>query len=351
MWPGQNLAEQAGPRQRLDQRVSQACPWPCAGSVPSLGSLIVPWLQFPPWVLISEPKGSLSSRLPPIRTTKSPPPTFSPRRSGAPFAHAPRIEARLLALVGAVRMRKAAQRPTRAVRQDPVRPPDPPTPSLPQRAGARARNDLPRVRTGSGRVGWRAHEAGRAAEAGVVDWVGREAGTRVAGARAACVLGGRPAEAERARAPGSPPRLAAAATASLFREVKRDAHSIPDPSWRVGGGARKATAPVPPGKERRLAGETRRPVLGEDGLNEAEAPGGGGGRRATRAGSGYGGARGSRSLARGSGRSAARSRPLPGSVAGEAGGPGPRGGRARVLVRSWDKAPSLWRSRDSDLPL
>lgn len=78
MWPGQNLAEQAGPRQRLDQRVSQACPRPCAGSVPSLGSLIVPRLQFPPWVLISEPKGSLSSRLPPIRTTKSPPPTFSP---------------------------------------------------------------------------------------------------------------------------------------------------------------------------------------------------------------------------------------------------------------------------------
>lgn len=135
----------------------------------------------------------------------------------------------------------------------------------------------------------------------------------------------------------------------MFREEKRDAHSVPDPSWRVGGGARKATVPVPPGKERRLAGETRCPGLGEDGLNEAEAPGGGGGSRATRAGSGYGGARGSRSLARGSGRSAARPRPLPGSVAGEAGGPGPRGGRARVLVRSWDKAPSLWRSRDSDL--
>lgn len=161
--------------------------WPCAGSVPSLGSLIVLRLQFPPWVLISEPKGSLSSRLPPIRTTKSPPPTLSPRRSGAPFAHAPRIEARLLALVEAVRMRRAAQRPTGAVRQNLVRPPDPPTPSLPQRAGARARSDLPRVRTGSGRVGWRAHEAGRAAEAGVVDWEGREAGTRVAGARAPCV--------------------------------------------------------------------------------------------------------------------------------------------------------------------
>lgn len=187
MWPGQSLAEQAGPRQRQDQRVSQACPWPCAGSVPSLGSLIVLRLQFPPWVLISEPKGSLSSRLPPIRTTKSPPPTLSPCRSGAPFAHAPRIEARLLALVEAVRMRRAAQRPTGAVRQNLVRPPDPPTPSLPQRAGARARSDLPRVRTGSGRVGWRAHEARRAAEAGVVDWEGREAGTRVAGARAPCV--------------------------------------------------------------------------------------------------------------------------------------------------------------------
>lgn len=97
-------------------------------------------------------------------------------------------------------------------------------------------------------------------------------------------------------------------------------------------------------------GRGARPGLGQDGLNGAEAPGGGGGSRATRAGSGYGGARGSRSPARGSGRCAARQRPPPASVAVEAGGPGPRGGRARVLVRSWDKAPSRWRSRDPDPP-
>lgn len=138
-------------------------------------------------------------------------------------------------------------------------------------------------------MGWRAHEAGRAAEAGAVDWVEREAGAR---ARASCVLGwgGRPAEAERARARGFPTSLAAAATASLFPEEKRDAHSVPDPSWRVGDGARKVTEPVAPGKAGRLPGGTRLPGLGQDGLNEAEAPGGGGGSWATRAGSGYGGA-------------------------------------------------------------
>lgn len=199
MWPGQSLAEQSGPRQRQDQRVSQPCPWPRVGSVPSLGSLTVPRLQFPPWVLISEPKGSLSSRLSPIRTTKSPPPTLSPRRSGAPFTQASLVEAQF----GAVRTRRAAQRPTGAARQDLVRRLDPPTPLLAQRTGARARSELLRVRTGSGRVAWRAHEAGRAAEAGVVDWVGGRR-ARAWQARGLRVLGGRPAGAERARAPGSP---------------------------------------------------------------------------------------------------------------------------------------------------
>lgn len=186
-------------------------------------------------------------------------------------------------------MRKAAQSPTGAVHQNLVRLLDPPTISLPQRTGAHAHSEWLSMRTGSGRVGWRAHEARRAAEA-EVDWVERKAGARVAGARAACMLGGRPAEAERARARGFPTSLAAAATASLFPEEKRDAHSVSDPSWRVGGGARKVTAPVPPGKKWRLPGGTRLPGPGEDGLNEAEAPGGGGGSRAIRAGSGYGGA-------------------------------------------------------------
>lgn len=86
-------------------------------------------------------------------------------------------------------MRRAAQSPTGAVHQDLVRLLDPPTISLPQRTGAHAHSEWLSMRTGSGRVGWRAHEAGRAAEA-EVDWVEREAGARVAGARAACVLGG-----------------------------------------------------------------------------------------------------------------------------------------------------------------
>lgn len=56
MWPGQSLAEQAGQCQSQDQSVSQACPYPRVGSVPSLGTLATSRLHFPTWVLISEPK-------------------------------------------------------------------------------------------------------------------------------------------------------------------------------------------------------------------------------------------------------------------------------------------------------
>lgn len=140
------------------------------------------------------------------------------------------------------------------------------------------------------RKGGLARARGRPGSGSRGSGAGRQGGGGARWARAVWGGGGLAKPSGRARERGFPTRLAAAATASLFPEEKRDAHSVPDPLWRVGGGAGKVTAPVPPGKEWRLPGGTRLPGLGQDGLNEAEAPGGGGGSWATRAGSGYGGA-------------------------------------------------------------
>lgn len=158
---------------------------------PVLGRCVtVPRLYFPSWVLISEPKGfAFIVTLSPQDHRESLPPTSKRRRSACPSAHAPRVEAQLRAWDSGVRNRGDAQRSTGAVLQGLMPPLGPPTSSLPQRAGARAHSEPLRMRTESGRAGWRVHEAGQAAEAGVVDWVGREgggrAGARVAGARAA----------------------------------------------------------------------------------------------------------------------------------------------------------------------
>lgn len=152
---------------------------------PPLGFTFLPGCSFPSL------RTSLSSLLSPIWTTQYPPPTSKRRRSAATSAHALRLEAQFRVLNISVRLRRAAQSPPIwAVHQDLVWPLDPPIFSLPQRTSAHAHNEWLSMRTESGRVGWRAHEAGRAAEAGEVDWVEREAGARVAGARAACVLGG-----------------------------------------------------------------------------------------------------------------------------------------------------------------
>lgn len=253
---------------------------------PPLGFTFLPGCSFPSL------RTSLSSLLSPIWTTQSPPPTSKRRRSAAPSAHAPRLEAQFRVLNISVRLRRAAQSP----------------PNMGGAPGSRAASGPAHLLTTSKdrcacakrmaehahreRKGGLARARGRTGSGSRGSGLGRKGGGGARSGRAGCVCagGGRPAEAERARARGFPTSLAAAATASLFREEKRDAHSVPDPSWRVGGGARKVTAPVPPGKEWRLPGGTRLPGLGEDGLNEAEAPGGGGGSWATRAGSGYGGA-------------------------------------------------------------
>lgn len=123
-------AGRAAPAQ--DPRVSQACPWPRVGSVPSRGSLTVYGLHFPPWELFSEPTGfafiiTISHQ---DHKVPSPSPEASPQWR-PPCACSPDCGAPVHGLDAAVRMCRAAQRPTGAGHQELVRPADPPTVSRP----------------------------------------------------------------------------------------------------------------------------------------------------------------------------------------------------------------------------